>query len=73
MRIKKLYRFFFLGKGFKSTEYSFGTVQFNKKFREVRIEYSENQYNTKYEQVFDGYEASQTMIRLVKTKQLELR
>jgi uncharacterized protein len=52
---------FFLSKGFKRNEFSFGAVQFNKKFREVRIEDGENQYNTKYEQVFDGYEASQTI------------
>lgn len=55
---QKIVSNFFLGKGFKSTEFSFGAVQFNKKFREVRIENAENQFNTKYEQVFDGYEAS---------------
>lgn len=58
---QKIVTNFFLGKGFKSSEFSFGAVQFNKKFREVRIENSENQYNTKYEQVFDGYEATQTI------------
>ncbi len=58
---QKIVSNFFLGKGFKSSEFSFGAVQFNKKFREVRIENAENQYNTKYEQVFDGYEASQTI------------
>ena len=50
---------FFLSKGFKSNEFSFGAVNFNKKFREVRSEGSGNQ--TKYEQVFDGYEATQTI------------
>ena len=58
---QKIVTNFFLGKGFKSSEFTFGAVQFNKKFREVRIENAENQYNTKYEQVFDGYEASQTI------------
>ena len=58
---QKIVTNFFLGKGFKASEFSFGAVQFNKKFREVRIENAENQYNTKYEQVFDGYEASQTI------------
>lgn len=58
---QKIVSNFFLGKGFKASEFSFGAVQFNKKFREVRIEEGDNQYNTKYEQVFDGYEASQTI------------
>jgi uncharacterized protein len=52
---------FFLAKGFKRSEFYFGAVQFNKKFREQRIEDSNNSYNTKYEQIFDGYEASQTI------------
>ena len=50
---------FFLSKGFKSSEFSFGAVNFQKKFREVRSENSDNQ--TRYEQVFDGYEATQTI------------
>ena len=52
---------FFLSKGFKKEEFTFGAVQFNKRFREVRIENPENVYQTKYEQVFDGYEATQTI------------
>lgn len=52
---------FFLSKGFKKDEFTFGAVQFNKRFREVRIEHSENVYQTKYEQVFDGYEATKTI------------
>lgn len=52
---------FFLSKGFKKDEFTFGAVQFNKRYREVRIENPENVYQTKYEQVFDGYEATQTI------------
>ncbi|WP_162127024.1 SIMPL domain-containing protein [Flavobacterium phycosphaerae] len=50
---------FFLNKGFKANEFSFGAVNFQKKFREVRSEDSENR--TRYEQVFEGYEATQTI------------
>lgn len=57
---QKIVEKFFLGKGFKRNEFSFGAVRFEKKFREVRIQ-GENSYDTKYEQVFDGYEASQTI------------
>lgn len=58
---QKIVERFFLGKGFKKGEFSFGAVQFNKRFREVRIETGDSDYGTKYEQVFDGYEASQTI------------
>jgi len=58
---QKIVADFFLSKGFKKDEFTFGAVQFNKKFREVRIENPENVYQTKYEQVFDGYEATQTI------------
>lgn len=50
---------FFLGKGFKASEFSFGAVNFQKKFREVRSEGADSQ--TRYEQVFDGYVATQTI------------
>src|SRR5574343_538891 len=53
---QKIVEQFFLSKGFKRTEFSFGAVKFDKKFREIRI-----QGETKYEQVFDGYEAVQTI------------
>ena len=56
---QKIVSAFFLNKGFKSNEFSFGAVNFQKKFREVRTEGSDNQI--KYEQVFDGYEATQTI------------
>ncbi|MFM7896628.1 MAG: SIMPL domain-containing protein, partial [Flavobacterium sp.] len=58
---QKIVADFFLSKGFKKEEFTFGAVQFNKRFREVRIENPENVYQTKYEQVFDGYEATQTI------------
>lgn len=50
---------FFLSKGFKASEFSFGAVNFQKKFREVRSEGADSE--TRYEQVFDGYEATQTI------------
>ncbi|TBX71014.1 SIMPL domain-containing protein [Flavobacterium silvisoli] len=50
---------FFLKKGFKANEFSFGAVNFQKKFREIRSESNDNR--TRYEQVFDGYEATQTI------------
>ncbi len=52
---------FFTKKGFKSNEFVFGAVNFQKKFREVKVENTENSYDVKYEQVFNGYEASQTI------------
>ncbi len=58
---QKIVADFFMSKGFKKEEFTFGAVQFNKRFREVRIENPENVYQTKYEQVFDGYEATQTI------------
>jgi uncharacterized protein len=56
---QKIVSNFFIGKGFKTNEFTFGAVQFNKKFREQRTEATEG--GTKYEQIFDGYEASQTI------------
>lgn len=61
MNDQKVVKDFFISKGFKETEFSFGAVSFNKKFREVRQESIENPYNVKYEQIFDGYEAFQTI------------
>ena len=58
---QKIVADFFMSKGFKKEEFTFGAVQFNKRFREVRTENPENAYQTKYEQVFDGYEATQTI------------
>lgn len=58
---QKIVSNFFINKGFQSNEFTFGAVQFNKRFREVRTEAGENAYQTKYEQVFDGYEATQTI------------
>ena len=56
---QKIVSEFFLSKGFKASEFSFGAVNFQKKFREVRSEGADNQ--TRYEQVFDGYQATQTI------------
>jgi hypothetical protein len=56
---QKIVSDFFLGKGFKSNEFSFGAVNFQKKFKEVRSETEDSR--TRYEQVFDGYVATQTI------------
>jgi hypothetical protein len=58
---QKIVKDFFISKGFKANEFSFGAVNFQKKYREVRSENNENMYQTRYEQVFDGYEAIQTI------------
>lgn len=58
---QKIVRDFFISKGFKTNEFSFGAVNFQKKFKEIRSENNENSYQTRYEQVFDGYEATQTI------------
>lgn len=51
---------FFISKGFKPNEFSFGAVNFQKKFREIRTVSADNGYvNT--EQVFNGYEATQSI------------
>jgi uncharacterized protein len=59
---QKIVSNFFLSKGFKASEFTFGAVNFNKKFREIRKENAENTYQNQYEQVFDGYEATQTIV-----------
>jgi len=51
---------FFIGKGFKANEFSFGAVNFQKKYREIQISNSGGEY-LKTEQVFDGYEATQSI------------
>jgi hypothetical protein len=58
---QKIVSNFFVNKGFSASEFTFGAVNFQKKFREVRTEDPNNTYNNKYEQVFDGYEATQTI------------
>ncbi len=58
---QKIVSDFFVGKGFKANDFSFGAVNFQKKFREIRTESTENTYQNKVEQVFDGYEATQTI------------
>lgn len=58
---QKIVSDFFIAKGFKASEFTFGAVNFQKKFREIRIENSENINQNKVEQVFDGYEATQTI------------
>ncbi len=58
---QKLVSDFFTSKGFKKEEFTFGAVQFNKRYREIRLENPNNIYQAKYEQVFDGYDASQTI------------
>ncbi len=58
---QKIVSDFFIGKGFKSSDFSFGAVNFQKKFREIRTESTENTYQNKVEQIFDGYEATQTI------------
>lgn len=58
---QKIVSNFFIAKGFKSNEFSFGAVNFQKKFREIRTENSENTYQNKVEQIFDGYEATQNI------------
>lgn len=52
---------FFINKGFKTSEFTFGAVNFLKKFREIRSQDPENPSNIQYQQVFDGYEATQTI------------
>lgn len=56
---QKIVSDFFIAKGFKQEEFAFGAINFNKKFRDIRKENSDNTFQ--YEQVFDGYEATQTI------------
>ena len=58
---QKIVADFFQTKGFKASEFVFGAVNFQKKFREIRLESNDNNYQNKVEQIFDGYEATQTI------------
>lgn len=58
---QKIVAAFFISKGFSANEFSFGAVNFQKKFREIRTESNENAYQNKVETIFDGYEATQTI------------
>jgi hypothetical protein len=57
---QKIVSNFFISKGFKPNEFSFGAVNFQKKFREIRTLTAENGY-VNSEQVFNGYEATQSI------------
>jgi len=57
---QKIVSNFFISKGFRSNEFSFGAVNFQKKFREIRTVTAENGY-VNAEQVFNGYEATQSI------------
>jgi uncharacterized protein len=50
---------FFISKGFKEDEFSFGGVDFEKNYRTISI--AQDGEATKTEQVFDGYSATQTI------------
>ncbi len=50
---------FFKGKGFNDNDINFGGVSFDKKYRTITIESAGMQ--TKTEQIFDGYEATQSV------------
>ena len=56
---QKIVSDFFIQKGFKATEFSFGAIDFQKKFKSIRKEYADN--TSEYEQVFEGYIATQTI------------
>lgn len=57
---QKIVSNFFISKGFKSNEFSFGAVNFHKNFREIRTLNAENGY-VNAEQVFEGYVATQSI------------
>jgi hypothetical protein len=57
---QKIVSAFFVGKGFKANEFTFGAVDFQKKYREIKISSASNEY-LKTEQIFDGYEATQSI------------
>jgi hypothetical protein len=58
---QKIVSDFFVRKGFKTSEFSFGAVNFQKKFKEIKKINPENSNQNQYEQAFDGYEATQTI------------
>ena len=51
---------FFIAKGFKENEFTFGGVNFEKKYRTVTSE-NTGDYKQKTEQIFDGYTAKQSV------------
>ena len=57
---QKIVSDYFIGKGFKANEFSFGAVNFQKKYREIKVSNLSDEY-IKTEQVFDGYEATQSI------------
>lgn len=57
---QKIVSNFFINKGFKPNEFSFGAVNFQKNFREIRTVNAENGY-VNSEQIFNGYEATQSI------------
>lgn len=57
---QKIVSNFFISKGFKTNEFTFGAVNFQKKFREIRTVNAENGF-VNAEQVFNGYEATQSI------------
>lgn len=57
---QKIVSNFFISKGFRPNEFTFGAVNFQKKFREIRTVNAENGYLNS-EQVFNGYEATQSI------------
>jgi hypothetical protein len=59
---QKIVTDFFISKGFNANEFSFGAVNFQKKYKEIRIENPNNPDQNQIEQVFEGYEATQTII-----------
>lgn len=58
---QKIVSNFFISKGFKPNEFTFGAVNFQKKFREIRTVNAENSGYVNSEQVFNGYEATQSI------------
>jgi uncharacterized protein len=63
---QKIVSNFFIGKGFNANEFAFGAINFQKKFREIKTANPQNEYDVKTEQVFDGYEATQTIAFVAK-------
>lgn len=57
---QKIVADFFIHKGFKPSEFTFGAVNFKKQFREIQSQRAEGT-QIRYEQVFEGYLATQTI------------
>ncbi|MGG9970196.1 SIMPL domain-containing protein [Ferruginibacter sp. SUN002] len=66
---KEKVKAFFISKGFKENEFSFGGVNFNQSYRTITIETDGN--TTKTEQIFDGYTATQS-VNFISIKNPEL-